>query len=137
MPSTLYRWRPSLLPPEGTGLLRRSPAAQTSSLMVGEPAHGLDLAVVKPVEPPPGYGRQVQAEGGGDVLVGPPEPFPRDTQFSEAGTVRGARGMVTVLPPLRTIVRVRCFRSTPSASMSLPIASDTRRPLSASNEISA
>jgi hypothetical protein len=38
--------------------------------------------------------------------------------------------MVTILPPLRTMVRVRCPRSSPSRSMVAPIASETRSPLS-------
>jgi hypothetical protein len=45
--------------------------------------------------------------------------------------------MVTVLPPLRTMVSVRCPRSKPSASMFAPIASETRSPLSARSEMSA
>ena len=56
---------------------------------------------------------------------------------SIARAVRGASGMVTTLPPLRVITKVRCPRSTPRASMSAPVASETRSPLSASNEISA
>ena len=51
--------------------------------------------------------------------------------------VRGASGMVTTLPPLRVMVRVRWPRSRPSCSMSAPAASDTRRPFRASSEISA
>ena len=41
------------------------------------------------------------------------------------------------LAAFRTMVSVRCPRSTRRASMSAPIASETRRPLSASSEISA
>ena len=51
--------------------------------------------------------------------------------------VRGASGMVTTLPPLRVMTRVRWPRSRPRCSMSAPVASDTRSPLSASREISA
>ena len=56
---------------------------------------------------------------------------------SIARAVRGASGMVTTLPPLRVITRVRCPRSMPMASMSAPVASETRSPLRASREISA
>jgi hypothetical protein len=56
---------------------------------------------------------------------------------STARAVRGASGIVTILPPLRRMVRVRWPRSRPSASMLAPVASDTRRPLSASSEIRA
>jgi hypothetical protein len=41
---------------------------------------------------------------------------------SIALAVRGASGIVTTLPPLRVITRVRCPRSMPSASMSAPVA---------------
>jgi hypothetical protein len=50
-----------------------------------------------------------------------------------ARAVRGARGMVATLPPLRVITRVRWPRSRPKCSMSAPVASDTRSPLSASS----
>ena len=56
---------------------------------------------------------------------------------SMARAVRGASGMVTILPPLRSTVRVRCPRSNPSASMSAPRASEIRSPLIASSEIRA
>ena len=56
---------------------------------------------------------------------------------SSARAVRGARGMVTIFPPLRVIVSVRCPRSRPRCSMSAPVASETRSPFSASSEISA
>ncbi len=56
---------------------------------------------------------------------------------SIARAVRGASGIVTTLPPLRVIVRVRCPRSGPMCSISAPVASDTRSPFSASSEISA
>jgi len=56
---------------------------------------------------------------------------------STAQAVRGASGMVTTLPPLRVTTSVWCPRSIPRASMLAPVASDTRSPLSASNEISA
>ena len=45
--------------------------------------------------------------------------------------------MVTTLPPFRVTTSVRCPRSSPRASMSAVVASDTRSPLSASSEISA
>jgi hypothetical protein len=50
---------------------------------------------------------------------------------------RGASGIVTTLPPLRVMTRVRCPRSRPRASISAPVASETRSPLRASREISA
>lgn len=53
---------------------------------------------------------------------------------SSARAVRGARGMVTVMPPLRCTTRVRWPRSRPSWSMSAPSASETRSPLRAGNE---
>jgi hypothetical protein len=56
---------------------------------------------------------------------------------SIARAVRGASGMVTTLPPLRVMTRVRCPRSRPRCSMSAPVASDTRSPLSASSEMRA
>ena len=56
---------------------------------------------------------------------------------SIARAVRGASGMVTILPPLRRTVRVRCPRSRPRASMSAPRASEIRSPLIASSEIRA
>ena len=59
------------------------------------------------------------------------------TARSIARAVRGASGMVTTLPPLRVMVSVRCPRSRPSASILAPVASETRRPLSASREMSA
>jgi hypothetical protein len=46
-------------------------------------------------------------------------------------------GMVTTLPPLRVVTRVRCPRSRPKCPMSAPVASDTRSPLSPSSEIRA
>jgi hypothetical protein len=71
----------------------------------------------------------------GPEKIGPSTRSP--TARSIARAVRGASGMVTTLPPLRVITRVRCPRSTPSFSMLAPVASDTRSPLSASREISA
>jgi hypothetical protein len=59
------------------------------------------------------------------------------TARSIARAVRGASGMVTTLPPLRVITKVRCPRSVPSASISAPVASETRSPLRASRESSA
>ena len=56
---------------------------------------------------------------------------------SSARAVRGASGMVTILPPLRVMVRVRCPRSRPKCSMSAPAASETRSPFRASREIRA
>ena len=50
---------------------------------------------------------------------------------SIARAVRGASGMVTTLPPLRVIVRVRWPRSRPRCSMSAPVASETRSPRAA------
>ena len=58
------------------------------------------------------------------------------TARSIARAVRGASGTVTTLPPLRVTIRVRWPRSTPSASMSAPVASETRSPFRASSEIS-
>ena len=54
-----------------------------------------------------------------------------------ARAVCGASGMVTTLPPLRVIVRVRWPRSRSRCSMPAPVASETRSPFSASSEISA
>lgn len=51
--------------------------------------------------------------------------------------VRGASGMVTIFPPLRSTVRVRWPRSMPSLSMSAPRASEIRSPLMASSDINA
>jgi hypothetical protein len=59
------------------------------------------------------------------------------TARSSARAVRGASGMVATLPPLRVMIKVRCPRSTPSASMLVPVTSETRSPLRASREISA
>ena len=67
--------------------------------------------------------------------AGPPARSPMARSIARA--VRGASGMVTTLPPLRVIVSVRCPRSRPRCSMSAPVASQTRRPLSASSEIRA
>ena len=46
----------------------------------------------------------------------------------------GARGMMTILPPLRSTVRVRCPRSRPRLSMLAQSASLTRSPLMASSD---
>jgi hypothetical protein len=67
--------------------------------------------------------------------IGPSYRLP--TARSIARAVRGASGMVTTLPPLRVMTRVRWPRSTPRASMLAPVASETRGPLSASSESSA
>jgi hypothetical protein len=67
--------------------------------------------------------------------TGPPVRSP--TARSIARAVRGASGIVTTLPPLRVMVRVRCPRSRPRCSISAPAASDTRSPFSASSEIRA
>src|SRR5215467_3813624 len=45
--------------------------------------------------------------------------------------------MVTTLPPLRVMTGVRCPRSAPRFSMLAPVASGTRSPFRASNQISA
>ncbi len=66
---------------------------------------------------------------------GPSERSP--VARSMARAVRGASGMVTTLPPLPVITRVRWPRSRPRCSMSAPVASDTLSPLSASSEIRA
>ena len=50
--------------------------------------------------------------------------------------VRGASRTVTTLPPLPVITRVWWPRSMPKASMSAPVASETRSALRASSEIS-
>ena len=59
----------------------------------------------------------------GPTKIGPESrsPMARSTALA----VRRASGTVTTLPPLRSTVRVRCPRSSPRASMSAPIASDT------------
>jgi hypothetical protein len=67
--------------------------------------------------------------------IGPSVRSPMARSIARA--VRGASGMVTTLPPLRVMVRVRCPRSRPRCSMSAPVASETRSPFSASSEISA
>ena len=59
------------------------------------------------------------------------------TARSIARAVRRASGMVTTLPPLRVMTSVRWPRSTPSASMLAPVASETRKPFSASSEMRA
>jgi hypothetical protein len=59
-----------------------------------------------------------------------------DGQVNCPGGAR-ASGMVTTLPPLRVMTSVRWPRSMPSASMSAPIASETRSPFRASSEIRA
>jgi hypothetical protein len=56
---------------------------------------------------------------------------------SIARAVRGASGMVTILPPLRSTVSVRWPRSVPSASMIAPSASPIRSPFKISSETSA
>jgi hypothetical protein len=58
---------------------------------------------------------------------------------SQVDRPRGTRAseIVTTLPPLRVMTRVRCPRSMPSASMSAPVASETRSPFKASMEIRA
>jgi hypothetical protein len=66
---------------------------------------------------------------------GPPVRSPMARSMARA--VRGASGMVTTLPPLRVITRVRWPRSRPRCSMSAPVASETRSPLRASSEIRA
>ena len=59
-----------------------------------------------------------------------------DGQVDRPGGARRS-GMMTTLPPLRLITRVRCPCSTPSRSMFAPVASETRSPFRASSEISA
>jgi hypothetical protein len=56
---------------------------------------------------------------------------------SIARVVRGASRMVTILPPLREMTRVRCPRSRPRCSISAPVASETRSPLRVSSEMRA
>src|ERR1700735_1078020 len=58
-----------------------------------------------------------------------------DRKVDGPGGARG-EGMVTTLPPLRVITRVRWPFSMPMASMVAPVASDTRSPFRASREIS-
>ena len=67
--------------------------------------------------------------------TGPAQRSPMARSIARA--VRGASGTVTTFPPLRVITSVRCPRSTPKASISAPVASETRSPLRASSEISA
>jgi len=88
----------------------------------GDPADDPGGAV--PVQPPP-----VPARKSGPSVRSP-------IAGSIARAVRGASGMVTTLPPLRLMTRVRWPRSRPRCSMSAPVASGTRSPLSASREIS-
>ena len=63
----------------------------------------------------------------GPQKIGPSTRSP--TARSMARALRGASGMVTTLPPLRVMTRVRCPRSTPKFSMLAPVASETRSPL--------
>ena len=67
--------------------------------------------------------------------TGPSVRSPMARSIARAGC--GASGIVTTLPPLRVIVKVRCPRSRPRCSMSAPVTSETRRPFRASREISA
>jgi hypothetical protein len=62
-------------------------------------------------------------------------PFPIAKSMARA--TLGASGMVTVLPPFRSAVKVRCPRSSPNASMSVPTTSATRSPLSAMSDTNA
>jgi hypothetical protein len=66
--------------------------------------------------------------------MGPSQRSPVARSIARA--VRGASGMVTTLPPLRVIIRVRYPRSGPRCSMSAPVASETHSPFRASSEIS-
>ena len=80
------------------------------------------------------------ADSGGDdvsgVRVQPPRrprpgtPVRSPMTRSIARAVSGASGMMTTLPPLRVIVRVRRPRSRSRCSMSAPVASETRSPFS-------
>ncbi len=56
---------------------------------------------------------------------------------SSTREVRGASGMISRLPPLRRIFRVRCPRSKSRSSTSAPSASEILRPFSASSETKA
>jgi len=67
--------------------------------------------------------------------IGPVVRSPR--YRSKAREVRGASGIVTRLPPLRTILRARGPRSQSRSSASAPRASAIRSPLSANNEAKA
>ena len=67
--------------------------------------------------------------------TGPPVRSPMARWIARA--VCGASGMVTTLPPLRIMVRVRWPRSRSRCSMSAPVASEARSPFSASSEIGA
>ena len=54
--------------------------------------------------------------------------FPAATQRTGGPVSADSRRRVTTLPPLRLMTRVRWPRSSPSCSMSAPVASDTRSP---------
>ena len=91
----------------------------------------------------PGAAGDPSDDPGGTVPVQPP-PVCYDEQRSfraladrQVDGAGGARGMVTALPPLRVISKVLWPRPRPRCSMSAPVASGTRSPLSASREVSA
>jgi hypothetical protein len=67
--------------------------------------------------------------------IGPSTRSP--TYGSSARAVRGASGIVTRVPPLRTIRSVRCPRSMSRSAMSAPSASEIRSPFIANNTINA
>ena len=84
-----------------------------------------------PADDPPGACRSSRRPSG-VRKIGPSQRSPMARSITRA--VRGANGMVTTLPPLRVMTRVRCPRSTPKASISAPLASKTRSPLRAGRE---
>ena len=90
----------------------------------GDPADDPGRAV--PVQPPP-------------VRCEEDRPFGAlaSRQIDRPGGAGRASEMAATLPPLRAITRVRWPRSSPRCPMSAPVASDTRRPFSASSEIRA
>ena len=98
-----------------------------------DPLADLGSAGDAPHDPPSGVA--VQPLPVASMKIGPSSRSP--TARSIARATRGASGIVTSLPPLRTTVRVRWPRSWPSASMLAPIASDTRSPFNASNDTNA
>ena len=84
----------------------------------------------------PGCGVTIQSATVVAEENGALKPFTHD-KINRPRAVRGARGMVTVLPPLRSTVSARCRRSRARSSIRAPIASETRSPFNASSEISA
>jgi hypothetical protein len=97
--------------------------------LLAQPGTTSDACTIRPAQC-----RPIHAPSG-RRKIGPSRRFADARSIARA--VRGASGMVTILPPLRRTVRVRCPRSMPNLSMSAPSASETRSPLIANSEINA